>query len=90
MPPVDDPGTAQAARHWRANQRLTAVMLVVWLVVTFVGVYFARELSFRLFGWPFSFWLAAQGSLVVYLLQVWWYARRMRQLDRDCGVAEDD
>ena len=82
MAPVD--------RHWRANRRLTGAMLAVWFVVTFVGVFFARDLSFRVFGWPFSFWLAAQGSLVAYLALVWWYARAMRRLDRDCGVPEDD
>ena len=79
-----------AARHWQANRRLSAGLLLLWFAVTFVAVYFSRELSFRLFGWPFSFWMAAQGSLAIYVLIVWWYARRMRQIDADCGMSEDD
>jgi putative solute:sodium symporter small subunit len=76
--------------HWRKNLRLTAVLLAVWFVVSFVVTWFARDLSFNFFGWPFSFWVAAQGALVVYVVIVWTYARRMDKLDREDGVAEDE
>lgn len=75
--------------YWHRNLRLTGGLLFVWFVVTFVASYFARELSFNFFGWPFSFWLASQGALVVYLAIVCWYARRIDRLDRECGVAEE-
>jgi len=76
--------------YWRRNLRLTAALLVIWFVVTFVVGYFARDLSFSFFGWPFSFWMAAQGSLIVYVVLTWYYARTMDKLDREHGVAEDD
>jgi len=76
--------------YWRKNLRLTAALLVIWFVVTFVVGYFARDLSFSFFGWPFSFWMAAQGSLIVYVVLTWYYARMMDKLDREHGVAEDD
>jgi len=77
-------------RYWQRNLRITAGLLAVWFVTTFVATFFARELSFSFFGWPFSFWMASQGSLVVYLAIVWWYARRIDALDREHGVAEED
>ena len=77
-------------RYWQRNLRITAGLLAVWFVITFVATFFARELSFNFFGWPFSFWMASQGSLVVYLAIVWWYARRIDALDREHGVAEED
>jgi len=77
-------------RYWRRNLRLTSVLIVIWFVVTFAVAYFARELSFRFFGWPFSFWVAAQGALVVYLVIIGIYARTMNRLDVEHGVAEDD
>lgn len=49
---------------------------------------FARDLSFTFFGWPFSFWMASQGSLVIYVVIIWFYARYMNQLDQEHGVAE--
>ena len=55
-------------RYWRKNLAVTAVLLLVWFSVTFGVSYFARALSFRFFGWPFSFWMGAQGALVVYCL----------------------
>jgi len=62
--------------------------MAVWFVVTFVVTFFARDLSFTFFGWPFSFWVAAQGSLIVYVVIIWFYARYMNQLDQEHGVAE--
>jgi putative solute:sodium symporter small subunit len=76
--------------YWRRNLRLTALLLAVWFIVTFGVAFFARELSFSFFGWPFSFWVAAQGALIVYVLLVWFYARTMDRLDREHGLAEDD
>jgi putative solute:sodium symporter small subunit len=78
------------AQYWRRNLRITAVLLAVWFIVTFVVAYFARDLRFDFFGWPFSFWVAAQGALVVYVLVVWCYARCMDRLDREHDVAEED
>ena len=73
----------RAADHWRRNRRLIAGLLAVWFVVTFVVAFFARELSFSLFGWPFSFWVASQGAIVVYLLIVGLYVWRMDRLDAE-------
>jgi putative solute:sodium symporter small subunit len=86
---IDDDPAERRARYWRRNRRLTFALLGVWFVVTFVATFFARELDFRLFGWPFSFWLAAQGSLVVYVLIVAFYAWKVNRLDHEHGVAED-
>ena len=82
--------TQAHARYWRKNLRITGLLLAAWFVVTFVVSYFARELSFNFFGWPFSFWMAAQGSLVVYCLIVWFYARYMGKLDIEHGVQEGE
>ncbi len=82
--------TARHHEYWSKNLRLTAVLLAIWFVVTFVVAYFARELSFGFFGWPFSFWMAAQGALIVYMLIIWFYAHRMNQLDQEYGVAEEE
>jgi putative solute:sodium symporter small subunit len=77
-------------RYWRKNLRLTAALMLVWFVVTFVVAYFARDLDFSFFGWPFSFWVASQGALVVYVLVIGCYARCMRRLDVTHGVAEEE
>jgi len=76
--------------YWRRNLGLTSVLLAIWFVVTFGVGYFARELTFNFFGWPFSFYMCAQGSLIVYVVLIWFYARRMRRLDEEYGVEDKE
>jgi len=68
-------------RYWRKTLRLTAGLLLIWFLVSFVATYFARDLNFTFFGWPFSFWLGAQGAPLVYVLLVGFYAWAMNRLD---------
>ena len=77
-------------QYWQKNLNITAVLMAVWFVVTFAVSFFARDLSFTFFGWPFSFWMASQGSLIIYVLIIWFYARYMNNLDREYGVDEGD
>jgi putative solute:sodium symporter small subunit len=88
--PADEPPglTARERAYWRRNLALTAVLLGVWFVATFVLAYFAGDLAFDYFGWPFAYWAAAQGAIVVYVAVIWVYARAMDRLDRAGGVAE--
>lgn len=74
---------ARRERHWRGTRSVTAVLLLLWLLTSFCAVFFARELSgLTLFGWPLSFYLAAQGASLVYLAIIGGYAWRMHRLDR--------
>jgi putative solute:sodium symporter small subunit len=82
--------TEKHKAYWQKNLRLTAILLAIWFVVTFVQTYFARDLSFTFFGWPFSFWMGAQGSLIIYVVLIWYYARAMNRLDQEHGVAEEE
>ena len=77
-------------RYWNKNLRITAILMFIWFVVTFVIAYYARELNFNFFGWPFSFWVAAQGALVVYVAIIGFYAYYMNRLDIEHGVAEEE
>ena len=80
--------TPEHERYWCKNLALTGGLLLIWLLVSFGVSYFARELDFRFFGWPFSFWVAAQGALIVYVAIVAVYAWCMHRLDVAHGVQE--
>lgn len=75
-------------QYWQRNLRITGILLAVWFFVTFVITFFARDLTFSFFGWPFSFWVAAQGGLIVYVAIIGFYAYYMNRLDQTFGVAE--
>ncbi len=82
--------TEKHRQYWRKNLNITAILLAIWFIVTFVVGYFARDLSFNFFGWPFSFWVGAQGALVVYVVIIGYYAWYMNKLDIEHGVEESE
>jgi len=70
------------AALWRRTRRLTMTLLAIWFGVTFAAIFFARELAgLTLFGWSVSFYMAAQGALLIYLAIVGIYALAMRRLE---------
>ncbi|MBU0600914.1 MAG: DUF4212 domain-containing protein [Gammaproteobacteria bacterium] len=76
--------------YWRRNLHITAVLVALWFSVTFIPIYYARELNdIVVFGWPLAFYMGAQGSLIVYVVIIWYYARVMNRLDHEYGVQED-
>ncbi|NOT18847.1 MAG: DUF4212 domain-containing protein [Sideroxydans sp.] len=78
-------------QYWQHTLRLTAVLLAIWFVATFLVAWFARELqAFTVFGFPFSFFMAAQGALLIYIALVAYYAYRMDKLDVEYDMQEGD
>ena len=83
--------TEKHNEYWHKNLVITAILLSVWFVATFVVVWFARELNTITFlGFPLAFYMSAQGSLIIYVALIGIYALRMRKLDVEYGVDEGD
>lgn len=77
--------------YWQKNLKLSAVLLVIWFLVTYVMAWYAIPLAeINFFGWPLSFYMAAQGSLIVYVAIIGFYALRMRKNDIEHGVHEGE
>jgi putative solute:sodium symporter small subunit len=77
--------------YWRKNLVITAILLFIWFVVTFVEAWYARELSSITFlGFPLSFYMSAQGSLAIYVVIIGVYAYLMGKLDKEYNVDEGD
>lgn len=77
--------------YWRRNQRLIAVLLTLWFLVSFVFALFLAEplYDLRVGRLPMSFWWAHQGSMVVFVVLIFVYARRMDTLDRELASKDD-
>ncbi len=76
--------------YWRKNLSFTGILMLIWFCVTFVVTFYARQLNFNFFGWPFSFWMAAQGAPLVYVIIIAIYARYMERLDAAHGFDESE
>jgi putative solute:sodium symporter small subunit len=76
--------------YWRRNLKITAILLIIWFVVTYVAAFFAPQLNqFKFLGFPLGFYMAAQGALVIYVILIAFYASYMNRLDREYGVHEE-
>ncbi len=81
----------QRARYWRSNARLTVVLLAVWLAVALGlgGLLAGRLNEVVVLGFPLGYYVAAQGALVVFLVETVVYARLMNARDRALGIREE-
>jgi putative solute:sodium symporter small subunit len=78
------------AAHWAKTKTLTAIVLVIWFIFAFGVHLFAGALnSFSFMGFPFGFYMAAQGSLVIFVVLIFWLAYRQNAIDEEFGVAEE-
>jgi len=81
MSESSEPGLP-APRYWRRNLCVIVFLLALWLLLTVLPSYFARDLfPIDFFGWPLSFWMAAHGAPLGYLILIGVYARLMNRAD---------
>ena len=77
--------------YWKANLRLVTVLMVIWAVTSFgLSILFRPLLAgIEIGGTDLGFWFAQQGSILVFLVLIFFYAWRMNAIDREHGVDEE-
>lgn len=81
----------EADAYWKATLGLLAKVLVVWFLVSYgAGILFVEQLDkFSIGGYPLGFWFAQQGSIYVFIALIFYYAKKMNDIDREFDVHED-
>lgn len=80
----------QAEEYWHKTRNLMWTVLVVWFIFGFGIHFFVRQLNeFTFLGFPLGYYMAAQGSLIVFVVLIFWFAARQNRIDEEYGVAED-
>ena len=84
-------GVSDSDAYWSANVRLILGCLVVWFLCSFgFGIVLRPLLSgIDVGGTDLGFWFAQQGSILVFLALIFFYAWRMNKLDKQYGVEEE-
>lgn len=77
--------------YWRYNLRLTLVLLAIWFVVAYLlgGLLAGALNAITILGFPLGYYMAAQGSLIVFVIEIALYARLMNKKDLEFGIVED-
>jgi putative solute:sodium symporter small subunit len=86
-----DNKTERDAVYWRRNLTLVGTLLTVWFVASFgLGILFVEPLNaIKIGGFPLGFWVAQQGSILVFVALVFIYARRMDRQERSEQLEPD-
>ena len=76
--------------YWQRTRSLMLTILAIWFFFAFVIHLFARQLNeIVILGFPMGFYMAAQGSLIVFVILCFWNANAQNRIDEEFGVAED-
>ena len=81
---------AQREAHWHRTRNLMITHLVIWFIFSFVVHWFAPQLNkISFLDFPLGFYMAAQGSLIIFVIQLFVFAKQQDNIDREFGVAEE-
>jgi putative solute:sodium symporter small subunit len=77
--------------YWKATLGLLTKVLIIWFIVSYgAGIILAPLLNnIHLGGYPLGFWFAQQGSIYVFIALIFWYAKKMGEIDRQFDVHEE-
>ena len=79
--------------HWSRTRNLMFAHLVVWFFFGYIVHMFVKPLNqiiIPVLNFPLGFYMAAQGSLIAFVVMLFVFARQQDRIDREHGVAEDD
>ncbi len=83
--------SGQRARHWERTRNLTVIVLVVWFVFSLLVHWFANSLNGVSFiGFPLGYYLAVQGSLIIFVLLIFYQNWQQDKIDSDAGLSGDE
>ena len=87
---MSDVSPEKASAHWAKTRALMWTCLIIWFLASFVVHFFVSILNnIVIFGFPLGFYMAAQGSLIIFVVLIFWYAHRQNAIDEEFGCAED-
>jgi putative solute:sodium symporter small subunit len=76
--------------HWRKTRNLMLTILALWFFFSFFVHLFAVQLNeIVILGFPLGFYMAAQGSLIAFVVLCFWNSSAQNKIDEEFGVAED-
>jgi putative solute:sodium symporter small subunit len=79
----------RAAAYWKENSRLIMTLLAIWFVVAYIPPLFIDQLNqIVIGGFPFGYYMGSQGSLIVFVVLIFYYAFAMNKMDAKYGLKD--
>jgi putative solute:sodium symporter small subunit len=82
---------SQQEAHWAKTKSLMIIHLIIWFIFSFVVHWFAPQLNqISFLHFPLGYYMAAQGSLIVFVVQLFIFVRQQHKVDVEFGMAEEE
>ena len=76
-------------RHWEKTKGLMMITLAIWFIFSIVIFMFGESLNNGSFlGYPLAYYMCAQGSIIIFVVLIFWFANRQEKIDEEFGFAE--
>ena len=76
-------------RHWEKTKGLMMLTLFIWFIFSIVIFMFGESLNNGSFlGYPLAYYMCAQGSIIIFVVLIFWFANRQEKIDEEFGFAE--
>jgi putative solute:sodium symporter small subunit len=78
---------AKLESYWQANIRIITILLIIWFAVAYIPPLFINQLNqIVIAGFPLGYYMGSQGALIVFVVEIFFYAWYMNRLDEEYGL----
>ena len=78
-------------KHWEKTRGLMLITLAIWLIFGYVVFMFGYSLNDSTFlGYPLAYYMCAQGSIIAFVILIFWFANRQEKIDAEFGFTEKE
>ena len=76
-------------KHWEKTKGLMILTLIIWFVFGYLICMFGSSLNESSFlGYPLAYYMCAQGSIVAFVVLIFWFANKQENIDDEFGFTE--
>ena len=76
-------------KHWEKTKGLMVITLVIWFIFGYLIFMFGSSLNEGSFlGYPLAYYMCAQGSIVAFVVLIFWFANKQEKIDEEFGFQE--
>ena len=82
---------SKQTKHWGKTRNLLFITLAIWFFFSIGIFFFGTEMeasNFKPFGYPLSYYRTCQGSLLAFVILIFWFANRQEKIDEEIGFTE--
>ena len=76
-------------KHWEKTKGLMLITLAIWFFFGYIIFMFGSDINSASFlGYPLAYYMGAQGSIIAFVVLIFWFANKQEKIDEEFGFAE--